>query len=221
MFLALPAAIAFVPIRVPLIPVLWGLAAVCVWMLLRDRGFERRRLWNASAIRREDLLFVLVRFAISASFLAGLLYVCLGREIGKLQFPSEMFTLPREKPVLWLFIMVAYPLASVLPQNVVWRAFFFRRYAGLFGVGSGLVVASALTFGWAHVVMLNWFAVVATVIGGFMFAQTYRRSGSMLLASIEHALYGCWMFTVGYGLMFLYGTLPPEARELMQNTAGG
>lgn len=84
-----------------------------------------------------------------------------------------------------------------------------------------MVVASALTFGWVHVVMLNWFAVVATLIGGLMFAQTYRRSGSMLLASIEHALCGCWVFTVGYGLMFLYGTLPPEAREMMQSAGGG
>lgn len=220
-FVALPAAIAFGPIKVPLIPLLWVMALVCGVWLWRDSGFDRRRLWNAGMIRRADLGFMLIRFAVLAALLAGLLQVCLGREVWGLRFPPEMFMFPRFKPWVWAVVMVAYPLASVLPQNVVWRAFFFRRYCGWFGGGVGMVVASAVAFAWVHVVMLNWFAVAATLVGGLMFAQTYRRSGSMLLASIEHALYGCWMFTVGYGLMFLYGTLPPEAQEMMRSAGGG
>ena len=206
-FWALPALIAFWPVKVQLIPLLLLMALVCGAALWRDAGFERRRLWGAKAIRRGDLWFVGVRFAVSAAVLAGILYLCRGKTFWRLAFPPEMFELPRYKPALWAAIMLLYPLFSVLPQNVVWRVFFFHRYRGWFGGGAGMVAASAASFGWVHVVMLNWFAVAATLVGGLFFAQTYRRSGSMLLASIEHALYGCWIFTVGYGTMFLYATL--------------
>ncbi|MBB6429345.1 type II CAAX endopeptidase family protein [Algisphaera agarilytica] len=219
-FLVLPALIAFVPIKVPLIPLLVVMALTCLWLLRRDPSFDRRQLWNAKVIRRADLLFILGRFAVLAAVLAGLLQVCLGKEIWGLKFPPEMWMLPRYKPWIWVAVMVGYPIVSVLLQNVVWRAFFFHRYRSLFGTGVGMVAASAVAFGWVHVVMLNWFAVVATLVGGVMFAQTYRRSGSMLLSSIEHALYGCWVFTVGYGLMFLYGSLPPEAREMLRSAGG-
>lgn len=123
-FLALPAAIAFWPIKVPLIPVLWLLALVGAMWLWRDPGFDRRRLWNAGAIRRADLALVLIRFAVLAALLAGLLYACLDRELLGLRFPPQMFMFPRVKPWIWLAVMVAYPLVSVLPQNIVWRVFF-------------------------------------------------------------------------------------------------
>ena len=167
-------------------------------------------------ITRRDLGFVLGRFLVLAAVLGVALWFLLGRELWGLRFPDLMFPLPRHKPGLWAIIVVGYPLLSVLPQNVVWRVFLMHRYRGLFGGGVLMVAASALTFGAAHAVMLNWFAVVTTLVGGVFFAQTYRRSGSMLLASIEHALYGLWMFTVGYGLLFLYREVPPEALEMMR-----
>ncbi|MEM8738511.1 MAG: CPBP family glutamic-type intramembrane protease [Planctomycetota bacterium] len=207
-FAALPAVIAWTPVRVPLMPLMWLMAAVCLWMLWRDPGFNRRRLWNAAALTRQEGRRVVLRFVGLAALLAALLWVMLGRTVWGMTFPETMFSLPRERTGLWMIIMVGYPLLSVLPQNVVWRVFFFRRYRRLLGDGWGLVAGSALLFGWAHVVMLNGFAVATTLVGGVLFAQTYRRSGSMLLASVEHALYGCWMFTVGYGLLFLYGHVP-------------
>ena len=215
-FFLLPGVIAFGNLRVPLLPLMWGLAAVGIVVLVGDRSFDRRRLWNAAAITGRDLGFVLGRFAILAATLAGVLWLMLGRTWWGLEFPGAMFTFPRARPGFWALVMVAYPLLSVLPQNVVWRVFLFHRYRGVFGDRWRMVVLSAVAFGWAHVVMNNWFAVATTLVGGLFFAQTYRRSGSMLLAAVEHALYGCWMFTVGYGLLFLYGELPPEALEMMR-----
>jgi membrane protease YdiL (CAAX protease family) len=40
-----------------------------------------------------------------------------------------------------------------------------------------------------------------TFIGGILFAYTYQKTKSTLLVSIEHAIYGCWLFTVGMGTM--------------------
>jgi membrane protease YdiL (CAAX protease family) len=103
--------------------------------------------------------------------------------------------------------MVAYPLVSVLPQELVYRVFFFERYRPLFGDGIAMVLASAVTFGCAHLVFRSGLAVILTMIGGILFGVTYKRSGSWLLAGVEHAMYGCALFTIGYGQYFLDGTL--------------
>ena len=50
-------------------------------------------------------------------------------------------------------------------------------------------------------------AVALCVIGGWLFADTYSRTRSLWLASAEHALYGCLVFTVGLGRYFYGGTV--------------
>ena len=35
---------------------------------------------------------------------------------------------------------------------------------------------------------------------------TYRRTGSLLFSGIEHALYGDFLFTIGWGSFFYEGT---------------
>jgi membrane protease YdiL (CAAX protease family) len=43
-----------------------------------------------------------------------------------------------------------------------------------------------------------------TIIGGVIFAITFLRTRSLLLTSIEHALYGSWLFTAGMGEMLAF-----------------
>jgi hypothetical protein len=43
--------------------------------------------------------------------------------------------------------------------------------------------------------------MILTFIGGILFAFTFKKTKSTLLVSIEHAIYGCWLFTVGMGEM--------------------
>lgn len=174
---------------------LWGLA--CLVTLLLDRGFERRRLWNPAGLRRE-IGPMLARFALLGGAIVAAVVVFT---------PERAFGLPRENLGLWLMIMVGYPLFSVYPQEVIFRAFFFRRYAGLFGGSWGLIAASSVVFGFVHIVFGNLIAVPMTLVGGVMFAFTYRRSGSVLAASIEHALYGCLVFTIGLGRYFYSGAV--------------
>jgi membrane protease YdiL (CAAX protease family) len=119
-------------------------------------------------------------------------------------FPHLFLSLPREHPIFWLAIMVLYPVLSVWPQEVIYRRFLFHRYARVFGE-SGVVVASALAFGFAHVIFLNPIAVALTTAGGAMFARDYARERSLSLACVEHALYGCLVFTIGLGQFFYTG----------------
>jgi membrane protease YdiL (CAAX protease family) len=100
--------------------------------------------------------------------------------------------------------MLLYPLLSVWPQEVIFRRFFFARYQEIFGA-AGLVPASALAFGFAHIIFLNWVAVAMTLAGGAIFATDYARYRRLGLACLEHSLYGCLIFTIGLGQYFYTG----------------
>ncbi|WP_250000906.1 type II CAAX prenyl endopeptidase Rce1 family protein [Actinoplanes sp. M2I2] len=118
---------------------------------------------------------------------------------------DNLFVLPRENPGLWLLIIVFYPLVSVYPQELIYRAFLLHRYEPVFGTGKRAAAASAVAFGFAHLLFGNVIAVVATVAGGWLFARRYQKTGSLLVVSIEHALYGITIFTVGLGQYFYHG----------------
>ncbi|GIM95775.1 CPBP family glutamic-type intramembrane protease [Paractinoplanes toevensis] len=121
---------------------------------------------------------------------------------------DHLFDLPRREPLLWLAIVIFYPLVSVYPQELLFRAFLLHRYAPAFGTGLGAAAASAAAFGFAHLLFGNVLAVVATIAGGWLFARRYQRTGSLLVVSVEHALYGITIFTAGLGQYFYHGAGP-------------
>jgi hypothetical protein len=67
-----------------------------------------------------------------------------------------------------------------------------------------MVVASALAFGFVHIIFGNWLSVGLSAIGGVLFALTYQQSGSLVLTCIEHALFGDFIFTIGIGQFFFH-----------------
>ncbi|WP_158056907.1 CPBP family intramembrane glutamic endopeptidase [Saccharomonospora sp. CUA-673] len=119
--------------------------------------------------------------------------------------PDDLFVLPRTEPALWAMIAIGYPVLSVYPQGLIFRAFLFHRYGPVFGTGVGMIVASAAAFGFAHIIFGNLFAILATTAGGLLFSWRYARSRSLLVASIEHGLYGVLLFTVGLGTFVYHG----------------
>lgn len=118
--------------------------------------------------------------------------------------PHLLFSFVRRAPLLWAAVMVLYPLCSVLPQEFLFRAYFFRRYRELFGGGSGMIAASALAFGFVHIIFGNWLAVALSAIGGILFSTTYVRTASLSLVWLEHALFGNFLFTIGLGQFFYH-----------------
>ena len=119
--------------------------------------------------------------------------------------PERLFELPREKPRLWITIMVLYPLVSAYPQELLFRTFLFQRYRPILGEGWAMILFSGLTFGLAHVVLANWVAVLLSTCGGLLFAWTYARSKSTLMAALEHGLWGDFVFAIGLGWWFYGG----------------
>jgi membrane protease YdiL (CAAX protease family) len=177
------------------IPFLVVLGAATVFYLLRQPGFDRTDFLRTAAVRgqlRSILTLWLLSWALAV---AGLL----------LFDRNLLFDLPLHQPVLWAIIMVAYPLFSAYPQELIFRAFVFQRYGTAFGP-TGTIVASATAFGFAHIFFHNWFAVIASTVGGVLFATRYARSRSLLTVSIEHGLYGMLIFTVGLGQFVYHGS---------------
>ncbi|WP_245825457.1 CPBP family intramembrane glutamic endopeptidase [Pseudocolwellia agarivorans] len=104
-------------------------------------------------------------------------------------------------PKLWLFILFFYSLFSVYPQELLYRTFFFKRYQALFKSEWLFIIVNAALFSLAHIFFKNVLVILLTFIGGILFALTFKKTKSTLLVSIEHSIYGCWLFTVGMGNM--------------------
>lgn len=102
--------------------------------------------------------------------------------------------------VLWLL----YPLLSALPQELIFRALYFHRYAPLMGDARRARLVNAAVFSLAH--LMYWSVVVAvmTFVGGWLFARLYQEKG-FPAAWAAHALAGNVLFTVGMGAYFWSG----------------
>jgi hypothetical protein len=118
--------------------------------------------------------------------------------------PDKLFDVLLQKPLLWLVILFGYSLLSVWPQEVLYRTFFFNRYEALVVNKWGFIFLNAIVFSFAHLFLKNILVLALTFIGGVLFAYTYYTKRSTLLVSIEHAIYGNWLFTVGMGEMLAF-----------------
>jgi membrane protease YdiL (CAAX protease family) len=114
---------------------------------------------------------------------------------------SFLFHVIINKPLFWIFILLIYTFLSVYPQELIYRTFYFKRYQTFFKNKYVLILSNALIFSLAHVFFGNQLVLALTFLGGILFAMTYYRTQSTLLVSIEHAIYGCWLFSVGMGDM--------------------
>ena len=114
---------------------------------------------------------------------------------------SDLFHVLYQKPKLWVIILFAYATFSVYPQELIYRTLYFQRYRSLFKSKSLLVFINAVVFSLAHIFYRNSLVLLMTFLGGILFALTYDKTKSTLLVSIEHTIYGCWLFTVGMGSM--------------------
>lgn len=119
---------------------------------------------------------------------------------------KSLFNVLLNKPKLWIFILFVYSFFSVYPQEIIYRTFYFQRYKGLFKNESLFVFVNAVIFSLGHIFFENNLVIIITFLGGLLFATTYKNTQSTLLVSIEHAVYGCWLFTVGMGGMLGFPT---------------
>lgn len=188
-----PLLILYFKERALMVALLWAGAAVIYAWLRYAQGVKFAEEWNMAGFRAH-VRPMLLRFAVAAPLMLLFMAVL---------HADRLFSFPLERPGRWALVMLLYPVLSVVPQEMIYKTLFFRRYGALFGDGRVLLFVSALAFGYMHILLGNPAAMAMTALAGLLMSQTYMRSRSLALVSLEHALYGCWAFTLGMGL-YLY-----------------
>ncbi len=194
LYLVIPLLFAFKHTSSP-IYYLFLLSLVVFIVLYRSNAFNNENFINKSATTQE-LPRILAIFAVIIVML--LIFT-------RLLYPESLFFCIKNHFSIWCSLMVVYPLLSVYPQELIYRAFLFHRYGQLFSSESSVVHLSALSFSFGHIIYFHPVSLLLTFFGGYLFAWTYRKTRSLLAVSIEHALYGCLLYTIGLGRFFYTG----------------
>lgn len=175
---------------------LWGATLYAFVIMAMTKTQSWREVWGWDQVRWKNLQSILIRWVVACGLMLGFLYW---------YSPEQVFYLVQTRPGFIPVLLMMYPILSALPQEFVFCSFFFHRYQRFFGAGTGMVLASALVFAYAHILYINPVAPVLSLAGGLIFAQTYRKTKSLSLVTIEHALYGNALFIMGLGVYFYSG----------------
>ncbi|MGQ0565171.1 MAG: lysostaphin resistance A-like protein [Gemmobacter sp.] len=193
LYLALPLVIAVVLPPGSMFPALFAGTAAGLYLLHRTAGFHWRDLVRGRVEAVPVALFAAATCAVA-------LVVSLATTGDPLRFI-------RSNPGFFLVVMVFYPLLSALPQEMLFRALWFRRYGAILPGGWPGMVLNAAVFSLAH--LMYWSGIVAmmTFAGGLAFAWAYERRGSFPMAVAMHALAGQIVFALGLGMFFYSGNV--------------
>lgn len=195
-FMVAPTIIVFM-MPIPILPFLWLVALICYRILLNDKTFNRASLWRISELK-PHLKTILSQYALITIILSLGIYLFM---------PEQFLSLLKTNPIVWLLIMVFYPILSVYPQELLYRTFFFHRYGELFKSRQKVIWGSAIVFSYMHIIFQNHVAVLLTLGGGWIFASIYEKTNSIFVVSLVHTLYGNLIFTLGLGEYFFHGTM--------------
>ena len=196
LFVVVPVLLTIFKSRIsPIVP-LMVVGIIVTMVLLNDPSFDRNRMINFNGLIH------------SLPSIVGIWIVVTIGMIGLIWWytPTQLFIFPRTKPKFWMIVICFYPIFSVIPQTIIYRAFFLHRYESLFGSGLPMLVVAAIAFGLAHLVFRHALPIILTTIAGFLFVWRYHSTGSALASALEHALYGDMIFTVGLGSYFFLGS---------------
>ena len=163
-------------------------------------------LWDNTFLLRREMIKGF-RFFDMASIIA--IFVIIGGVIAayvQQELPRLYLNFPLQRPETWQRVMILYPLASVIVQEIVYRTYYFHRYGPLFrGAPWLMIVMNGILFGFAHILFQNWIAVIGTALLGMLLAYRYATTRSLWAVFIEHTLWGWMVFTVGLGAFFFTG----------------
>lgn len=166
------------------------IAAFFLILLLKDPEFDKDRL---TRFKKSYIGESIVRILVITVLLIWFTWW---------MFPHLFFIYPMENFNSYVLTFFLYPLASVFPQEIIYRVYYFHRYKTIVPERFLLMLSNAIIFGLTHFIYNNWIAPIATFLVGWVFIYNYFRTKSLLNVSLEHYFYGLLMFTVGFGYFF-------------------
>lgn len=196
LFLILPIIMAVFLPRGWLFPVLFGFTLCGGVLLALTPGFRWRSLIEGWGTVR--WLPVLAVVGITAG--VSMLVMTQTR-------PDALFFMLRERPEFMLVIALLYPILSALPQELLFRPLWFRRYGDLLPDGRVGLILNAAAFSFAHLMYWSWVVATMTFAGGLVFAWAYEVKKSFPLAVVLHSVAGIVLFAFGMGVYFYSGAV--------------
>ncbi len=114
-------------------------------------------------------------------------------------YQENLFNAIRNNLGRYFIILGIYVFFSVIPQEFIYRQFYFQRYNILFKSEKQLIVANTLVFCIGHLFFNNLLVLAITLVGGLIFSLSYFKYQSFKWICVEHSLYGLWLYTIGLG----------------------
>ncbi len=193
LFFGVPVAIAAILPASSMFPVLFAATALGVVLLHRTPGFAWSELRG-----RVDWRVVAGFAAVTLACAFVVSWVTTG---------GRPFAFAAANPGLMVAILILYPVLSALPQELVFRPLFFRRYGPILPDGAAGLILNAAVFSFAHLMYWSWIVTAMTFAGGLAFAWAYRVRGSFPLAVVLHGVAGPILFLLGLGMFFYSGNV--------------
>ena len=116
---------------------------------------------------------------------------------------DNFMVFPKENPLTFLLVIFLYPFLSVIPQEIIFRKYFFFKFNDIMP-RNYLIFINGLVFSLAHVFFNNYIAIIFTFFGGIYLSWSYLRSESLTLVIYEHTLFGTFIFASGLGRYFYH-----------------
>lgn len=186
-FLIIPSTIFFLDSSIIIFLTLYLVSILSLVILYFDKTFL-----FTSLKKKIDWTFVII-FSVIFFFL-GFFYVLL---VDK----NLLFIFPKTNFKLWLIVIFIYPFLSVIPQELVYRVFFFQRYFPNINRFYFPAFLNLVVFAYGHLVFSNMHAIIITAIVSPIFTYAYLKK-SFLTCVILHTLGGQIIFTLGLGKYF-------------------
>lgn len=186
-FLIIPSTIFFLDSSIIIFLSLYLVSILSLIILYFDKTFL-----FTSLKKKIDWKFVII-FSVVFFFL-GFFYVLL---VDK----NLLFIFPKTNFKLWLIVIFIYPFLSVIPQELVYRVFFFQRYFPNIYRFYFPAFLNLVVFAYGHLVFSNMHAIIITAIVSPIFTYAYLKK-SFLTCVILHSLGGQIIFTLGLGKYF-------------------
>lgn len=193
-FFALPPIIGVLQVGLR-IPILLG---VMLYVFIRNyKMIFQKSIWSFPKNSTLWLCAVMISLLVALSVI-----------IYSLLDPNVIFLdLPKQRPNLWLMIMLLYPLLSVLPQELIWRYHLLEKMKLILPSKNLRIIVSSLAFGWMHVVYGHYFSVISTSILGWILCIIYYQGNKNIWPIwLIHSIAGQAVFTFGLGQYFYGGS---------------
>lgn len=166
------------------------IAVLMVIALWYDKSFNKKILFGWVPVQWKNVWLRVAGLAI-LSFLFVYFF-----------YPHLLFQFPQQSWSKYLLALALYPFASVIPQEIVFRVWYYHRYKDIFHSDRWSIFFNSLFFSFTHIVFENWIAILGAFFISFIFTYIYRKYKSLPVVSTEHYLYGVVIFTIGLGKFF-------------------